>query len=100
MPWKLIAFIAFLIFFVIFSGLNVQKIQLNLGIVTFSDVPIFVALIVSFILGTIVTVPFMMVFSKNKKMLRKSGKKEDVQDLEQKNGEKTKAIADKIRDEH
>jgi uncharacterized integral membrane protein len=100
MPWKLIAFIALLIFFVVFSGLNVQKIQLNLGIVTFSDVPIFVALMVAFILGTVITVPFMMVFSKNKRLLKKSGKKEDVQDLEQKNGEKTKAIADKIRDEH
>jgi uncharacterized integral membrane protein len=102
MPWKLIGFIAICIVFVVFSGLNVQKIQVSFGIVTLSDVPLFVTLIVSFILGSIITIPFVMVSNKRrtkKGNSRRDAKKEAPSDSRQKTHEKDRQIADKIKDE-
>jgi uncharacterized integral membrane protein len=100
MPWKLIAFIALLIIFVIFSGLNVHEVQVNFGIFSISEVPLFVLLITSFILGTVVTIPFMIVSEKNKiKKTKPSSNKKQSIGTKPNKGEKSERIADKIKDE-
>ncbi len=101
MPWKLIVFILLLIVFVIFSGLNVHQVQVNFGIFSISDVPLFVLLLTSFVLGTVVTIPFMIVSGKNRSIKSKndSNSKKEILPPAQKKEEKTRNIADKIKDE-
>jgi uncharacterized integral membrane protein len=97
MPWKLIGFIILLILIVVFSGLNVQRVEINFGLTSLVDVPLFVLLMGAFIFGTMVTIPFVLVSQKKryKKPLEpKNGRKYDDQKIKQKKSEKETFIAE------
>jgi uncharacterized integral membrane protein len=80
MPWKFIVGLIILILFVVFIGLNLDyRTNVSLGFYTFENVPAFLIVIVSFLVGALVTLPI-SVFSK----LRKSAKKDKKQKLREK----------------
>jgi uncharacterized integral membrane protein len=58
MPWRLLSFIICLVVFAIFSAVNATN-TCNIWIVkTYENVPIVIALVISFALGALVTLPF------------------------------------------
>jgi uncharacterized integral membrane protein len=58
MPWRLLFFIICLVVFAIFSAVNATN-TCNIWIIkTYQDVPVVIALVISFALGAIVTLPF------------------------------------------
>lgn len=60
MPWKFILFIICIVVVVLFIGFNIDnKCNISLGVYTFSDVPIFMSIFLSFALGVFVMVPFL-----------------------------------------
>jgi uncharacterized integral membrane protein len=80
MPWKFIVGLIILILFVVFIGLNLDyRTNVSLGFYTFENVPAFLIVIVSFLVGALVTLP-VSVFSK----LRKNAKKDKKQKLREK----------------
>ncbi len=87
---------------VVFSGLNVQRVEINFGVTSLSDVPLFVLLMGAFIFGTMVTIPFVLVAQKKrprKQIEQKSNRKQEDRNFKRTKGEKDAIIADKIKDE-
>jgi uncharacterized integral membrane protein len=100
MPWKLIGFIFFLVLFVIFSSLNLQKTTINFGLFSLIDLPLFACLAVAFVCGVVLTIPFsfITISKKNKKKsIGNNGKRKNS--LKLKKDEKNPSIADKLKDE-
>ncbi|HPY52865.1 MAG TPA: hypothetical protein VLZ44_04850 [Treponemataceae bacterium] len=59
MPWKLLGFVALLVFATIFIGFNLEhRCDVSIGFTTFKDVPIFLSLLIAFALGVLVMTPF------------------------------------------
>lgn len=59
MPWKLIGFVVLLVFATIFIGFNLNhRCDVSIGFTTFHDVPIFLSLLIAFVLGVLVMVPY------------------------------------------
>lgn len=59
MPWKLIGFVALLVFATFFIGFNLDhRCDVSIGFTTFKDVPIFLSLLISFVAGVLVMTPF------------------------------------------
>jgi uncharacterized integral membrane protein len=59
MPWKLMGFVALLVFATIFIGFNLEhRCDVSIGFTTFKDVPIFLSLLIAFALGVLVMTPF------------------------------------------
>ncbi|NMA56488.1 MAG: hypothetical protein GX955_03380, partial [Treponema sp.] len=55
MPWKLMGFVALLVFATIFIGFNLEhRCDVSIGFTTFKDVPIFLSLLIAFALGVLV----------------------------------------------
>lgn len=79
MPWKFILFIICIVFVVLFIGFNIDnKCSISLGIYTFTDVPIFMSIFLSFAIGVFVMIPFL--FGKKTRKDKKEkiiGKKND-----------------------
>ena len=75
MPWRLIGILVILALFLIFSGFNVHKVNIYFGPFTLADVPLFVVIVFTFILGAITALPFSIIKSyKKKKKLMKEQK--------------------------
>lgn len=69
MPVKLIGIIILLILVTIFAGLNIDnKCIIDFGVYQTQEVPVFITVIISFAIGAILMIPFMLA--------RKSSKKE------------------------
>jgi uncharacterized integral membrane protein len=80
MPWKFLGFLLILAVFVVFAGLNVENVSdISFGFVTLEEVPIFLSLSLSFILGAVLMLPFTLTkyFKKGikKPKEKKTGKK-------------------------
>ena len=80
---RLIVFIIIFAFFLAFIVLNLEnKCDLSFGFMTLSDIPIFLSVLCSFILGMIVTVPMLLARGKKqeKPLPQKPSKKAKVAD--------------------
>ena len=61
MPWKLILFLIALVLLLIFAGLNMNNAaDISFGFKVLHEVPIFVSLLLSFILGIVFSIPFLI----------------------------------------
>jgi len=83
MPWKFISALIILILFVIFIGLNLEhKTNISLGFYSFDNVPAFLIVIVSFLIGAIVTLPISLLTTMTKRAKRKKqAKKKTEQEI-------------------
>jgi len=67
MPWRLIIFIVLLTPFLIFIAFNVNhKCDISFGFKVFQEVPVFITIFCSFVLGMICTLPFIVVARKKR----------------------------------
>ncbi len=61
MPWRLIGFLLVLVLVAGFATVNISnRSDVSFGFFTFEEVPIFLSLLVAFILGTLLMVPFLL----------------------------------------
>jgi uncharacterized integral membrane protein len=94
MPWKFIGLLIILILFVIFIGLNLEnKTTVSLGFYSFENVPAFLIVIVSFIIGALITLPVSLFKKfgkkiKSQKQIKKQEKQENQVEVEK--GKKNK----------
>lgn len=59
MPWKLIGLVLLLVLVATFATLNLSnRTDISLGVHVFRDVPIFLSLLVAFLAGLLVMLPF------------------------------------------
>ena len=85
MPWKLIQFIfifAVILLFVVFNLAN--KSDINFGFWSIKDVPVYLTVFASFILGMICTVPF--IFGAGSRKKNRTEKPDKKQALSGKSG--------------
>ncbi|MCD6123280.1 MAG: LapA family protein [Spirochaetales bacterium] len=72
---RLIGFLIILIIFAVFTAFNLSnRSDVSIAFYTFKNVPIFLSLLVSFILGALFVLPFTL-FKKKKAVLRRDAKK-------------------------
>lgn len=93
MPWKFIVLLVILILFVVFIGLNLEhKTDISLGFYSFDNVPAFFIVIVSFLIGSVVTIPiyFLTNMTKRSKSKNKAKKKTQQESLDDNEKEKKK----------
>lgn len=65
MPWKLIVFLLGMLILLTFAGFNYNNVSdVSLGFYVFKDVPVFISLLVSFVIGVLFSIPF--AFSKRR----------------------------------
>ena len=57
MPWKLVVIAGVFFLFAIFAGFNLAPVDISLGFHVFRNVPVFLALIISFLLGALLAIP-------------------------------------------
>lgn len=57
-PWRLVFGLVLLVLVALFSGFNLAAVDISVGFHTFGGVPLFLALIVAFIAGALVMLPF------------------------------------------
>jgi uncharacterized integral membrane protein len=68
MPWRLISFIVLFGIFVVFIAFNLgNTCNINLLFHTFSDVPVFLTVLVSYALGMFCSLPFVISLALKKK---------------------------------
>ncbi|MFI3257577.1 MAG: hypothetical protein R3Y36_04695 [Spirochaetales bacterium] len=61
MPWKLVLFLLCLVAATFFIGFNLENTcTISFGFTTFENVPVFFTVFISFMLGSIVILPFMI----------------------------------------
>lgn len=72
MPWKMIGFILILVLVALFASLNLtNRSDINLGFYVFKEVPIFLSLLIAFLAGAVITIPFTFRASARKKKAKK-----------------------------
>jgi len=68
MPWRLIIFIVIFAVFLIFITFNLEnKCDISFGFINFTEVPVFITIFISFILGLICSVPLVMFIKRRRK---------------------------------
>jgi hypothetical protein len=73
MPWRLIGFIVFFGIFLAFIGFNLEnRCDISFGFATIQDVPVFLSSFVSFVLGILWVIPFIVSFQLKKSKAAKS----------------------------
>lgn len=70
MPWRMIVLILVLVVFAIFAGFNLDPIAISVGFTEFENVPTFLALLIAFVIGTIVMLPYTLRGFRRKKAKR------------------------------
>ena len=89
MPWRMILVIVIILLVGIFAGFNLNQTNISIGFYVFENVPVFLALIISFILGAGMMIPFTLKMKISKKqeekILKKKAKEEDKAMKTQKN---------------
>ena len=81
MPWRLIAFVFVLALIVAFIGLNLgNTTSISFGFAVIENVPVFLSLGVSFVLGVLATIPIAvgMLRRRRQKELRKPSNQNDL----------------------
>jgi uncharacterized integral membrane protein len=57
-PWRLLLLLALLVVVAVFAGFNLDRVNVSVGFYVFEDIPLFLALIVAFIAGSLLMLPF------------------------------------------
>ena len=57
-PWRLLLLLGLLVVVAIFAGFNLDRVNVSLGFYVFEGIPLFLALIVAFMAGALVMLPF------------------------------------------
>ena len=61
MPWRFFGILVILILFVLFAGFNIDfRTNISFGFYIFENVPIFISIFISFVLGALITVPLLL----------------------------------------
>ena len=60
-PWRLLLLLGLLVVVAVFAGFNLDRVDVSVGFYVFEGIPLFLALIVAFIAGSIVTLPLALV---------------------------------------
>ncbi len=58
MPWRLLIALVILVLVALFATFNLNKVDVSVGFYIFKEIPLFLALMFSFILGALVMLPF------------------------------------------
>ena len=75
MPWRMAFFLIILALVVFFAGFNITNVSdISFGFYTIENVPIFISLFISFLVGTLVMIPFV---AKSKVKSKKKNKDDD-----------------------
>ena len=103
MPWKMILVIAVIFVVAVFAGFNLNQTTISVGFYVFENVPVFLALIIAFILGALVMLPFTLKMKVSKKqeekILKKKAKEEEKLEKEDKKAKKKSRKNDKSESE-
>ena len=81
MPIKLIAVLVLIVLVAVFTGFNLENKCTIWFFHSFTDIPVFASLLVSFLVGVIVTLPF--TFTKGKKRDKDKDKQGDTSEVAQ-----------------
>jgi len=93
MPWRLILFIIIFIVFLVFITFNLDnRCDLSFGVVKFEQVPVFLSVFVSFVLGLICSLPFILLTKRKK---GEKSKKDKIQELDAASPRNNESIAEK-----
>jgi uncharacterized integral membrane protein len=79
MPWKMIGFLIVLVLVAFFASFNMNhRADISLGFYIYKDVPIFLSLLIAFLAGAVLIIPFTIGASlrKKSKLKEKAQKKE------------------------
>lgn len=60
-PWRLFFALLVLGCAALFAGLNLERVNVSVGVHVFRDVPLFLALVVAFIAGAVCVLPYAFV---------------------------------------
>ena len=72
MPWRLIVFIAVFAVFLVFIAFNLEnKCDISFGFAKLSDVPVFITIFTSFVLGLLCALPLVFHIKKRKELFKK-----------------------------
>ena len=94
MPWRFIGGLIILIFLVVFICLNLEnKTNISFGFFSFNNVPAFLIVVVSFLIGALVALPISVFTNmtkkiKSKKQIKKQLKQESEKEIDK--GKKNK----------
>ena len=67
MPWRLIIFVIILTIFMVFIGFNLEnKCDISFGFAKFVEVPVFITIFASFILGLLCALPLVLHIKRRK----------------------------------
>jgi uncharacterized integral membrane protein len=58
MPWRLLIALVILVLVALFATFNLIRVDVSVGFYVFKEIPLFLALMFSFILGAVVMLPF------------------------------------------
>ena len=78
MPWRLLIVLVILVLAALFAAFNLNRVDVSVGFYIFKEIPLFLALMISFILGALLMLPFAV------RGMRKVKKAEKVQKMEEK----------------
>lgn len=99
MPWKMILVIAVILLVGIFAGFNLNQTTISIGFHSFENVPVFLALIIAFIMGAGVMLPFTIKTKVSKKqeekILKKKAKEEKKKAKEEEKIKKKNEVTEK-----
>ncbi len=77
MPWKLIGLILLLVLVAVFASFNLtNKADISLGFTVFKEVPIFLSLLMAFLIGALLMIPYTFGPTARKLKARKTKKAE------------------------
>ncbi len=84
MPWKMILVIVIIFLVGIFAGFNLNVTNISIGFYVFENVPVFLGLIISFIIGAGMMLPFTIRRKIKRKKKEKVAKKtNEVKQIEE-----------------
>lgn len=98
MPWKMIGFLVVLVLVAIFASLNMNhRADISLGLYIFKDVPIFLSLLIAFLAGAVLIIPFTIGASLRKKnKLKEKAQIKEKKEKKAKKGKKEKKFNQQI----
>ncbi|MDR0402379.1 MAG: hypothetical protein LBH35_02190 [Treponema sp.] len=78
MPWRLIGLIIILAILLVFIGFNLENTcAISFGFTSIDNVPVYITIFASFVLGMLMSVPFLISFAM-RKTAPKKGKAEEA----------------------
>jgi len=88
MPWRLIIFIAVFAVFLVFISFNLEnKCDISFGFAKLTEVPVFITIFTSFILGLLCSLPLLMHIKKSRAEKPHKNIKANIDDSESSSGE-------------